>query len=84
MEKEIWSIFLVLITMACLLTSGCVATDTLANNTETQITFTDLAEREVTLDSRPETIAVGFYIANYLMVGGDEALDRLVGLAMES
>ncbi len=84
MKKEIWSIFLVLITMACLLTSGCVATDTLANNTETQITFTDLAEREVTLDSRPETIAVGFYIANYLMVGGDEALDRLVGLAMES
>lgn len=84
MVKGIWSIFLVLTTTACLLAAGCVTTNSAANNTDAQITFTDLAGREVTLDSRPETIAVGFYIVNYLMVGGDDALDKLVGLAMDS
>ncbi|MDR2456663.1 MAG: ABC transporter substrate-binding protein [Deltaproteobacteria bacterium] len=47
------------------------------------VTFTDLAGREVTVEKAPARIIVAQYIANYLMVGGAESLDRVVGMTFD-
>lgn len=47
------------------------------------IAFTDVAGREVTLDKRPQTFIVANYIANFLMVGGAESLDKVVGMTFD-
>ncbi|MEN6350801.1 MAG: ABC transporter substrate-binding protein [Syntrophomonas sp.] len=49
----------------------------------TALTFTDLAGRTVTLESRPEKFIVANYIANFLMVGGAESLDKVVGMTFD-
>ncbi|WP_339226189.1 ABC transporter substrate-binding protein [Oceanobacillus sp. FSL K6-2867] len=47
------------------------------------IKFTDLAGRESALDATPEKIIVAEYISNYLMVGGSESLDKVVGMTLD-
>lgn len=47
------------------------------------VSFTDMAGRRVELDARPETFVVANYIANFLMVGGAESLNRVVGMTFD-
>lgn len=47
------------------------------------ISFTDIAGREVRLDKLPKTFVVANYIANFLMVGGAESLDKVVGMTFD-
>lgn len=47
------------------------------------ISFTDIAGREVQLDKLPKTFVVANYIANFLMVGGAESLDKVVGMTFD-
>ena len=46
-------------------------------------TFTDVAGREVTVDKKPETFIVGNYILNFMLVGGRESLDKVVGMPLD-
>lgn len=46
-------------------------------------TFTDVAEREVTIDSKPETFIVGNYILNFMLIGGEDSLDKVVGMPLD-
>ncbi len=47
------------------------------------ITFSDLAGRRIELEFRPEKYIVANYIANFLMVGGAESLDQVVGMTFD-
>lgn len=47
------------------------------------ISFTDIAGREVQLDSLPKTFVVANYIANFLMVGGADSLNKVVGMTFD-
>lgn len=60
------------------------------NKTETEIqdgafpyTFTDVLGREITIDEKPETFIVGNYILNFMLIGGSESLDKVVGLPLD-
>ncbi len=46
-------------------------------------TFTDLAAQRVTIEKKPERFALAYYVPNFLMVGGDAALARVVGLSKD-
>ena len=46
-------------------------------------TITDINGREVTFDKKPETFVVANYIFNFLLIGGGESLDQVVGLTMD-
>lgn len=46
-------------------------------------TFTDIAGRSITLSRPPKTFVVANYIANFLGVGGAQALDHVVGLTQD-
>ncbi len=47
------------------------------------ISFTDIAGRKVELDNLPKTFVVANYIANFLMVGGAESLNKVVGMTFD-
>ena len=47
------------------------------------ISFTDIAGRKVTLEKHPKRFIVANYIANFLMVGGGECLDKVVGMTFD-
>lgn len=47
------------------------------------ISFTDIAGRKVELDSLPKTFVVANYIANFLMVGGADSLDKVAGMTFD-
>lgn len=59
------------------------ASDPSAVNGSAAIVFTDVAGREVRLDKPPETFIVANYIANFMMVGGAESLDKVVGMTFD-
>lgn len=46
-------------------------------------TITDVMDREVTFDSQPETFIVANYIFNFLLVGGSDSLDQVVGMTKD-
>lgn len=46
-------------------------------------TITDIAGREVVFETRPETFVVANYIFNFMLIGGGESLDQVVGLTMD-
>lgn len=46
-------------------------------------TFTDIANRSITLQRPPKTFIVANYIANFLGVGGAQALNRVIGLTQD-
>ena len=46
-------------------------------------TITDISGREVTFEKRPQTFVVANYILNFLLIGGGESLDKVVGLTMD-
>jgi ABC-type Fe3+-hydroxamate transport system substrate-binding protein len=47
------------------------------------IKFTDLADRKIILNGRPERIIVANFITNYLMVGGSESLEKVIGFPFD-
>lgn len=47
------------------------------------LVFTDIAGRQVTIKEAPKRIIVANYIANYLLVGGSGALQKVVGLTQD-
>ena len=46
-------------------------------------TFTDIAGREITIDTKPETFIVGNYILNFMLIGGSESLERVIGMPLD-
>ena len=48
-----------------------------------RLAFTDIAGRQVVLDKRPQTFVVANYIANFLMVGGAQSLDKVIGMTLD-
>lgn len=46
-----------------------------------EIRFKDVLGREITLDHLPQRIVLGFYYADYLAVGGPQALQKVVGFS---
>lgn len=57
--------------------------DTQAGSTVFPCTFTDLAGRQVTIETRPETFIVGNYILNFMLIGGADSLDQVVGMPLD-
>lgn len=53
------------------------------STSETMFTITDMMEREVTFEKQPETFVVANYIFNFLLVGGGDSLDKVVGLTKD-
>lgn len=47
------------------------------------VTFKDLAGRTVTLTQEPQRIIVANYIQNFMLVGGRDALKRVVGMTQD-
>lgn len=66
---------------ACTQSTGNDASNS-GGETDT-VTVTDLKDREVRFQKNPEKIVVANYIANYLMVGGAESLDKVVGMTFD-
>lgn len=64
--------------LAIMLATGCTH-----KHTSAAITFTDLAEREIQLEKIPQKIIVADYIVNFMMVGGAESLDKVVGMTLD-
>lgn len=52
-------------------------------NGEFPYTFTDIEGREITVEKKPETFIVGNYILNFMLVGGRESLDKVVGMPLD-
>lgn len=46
-----------------------------------QTTITDLDGRQITLETTPERVVLGFYYEDYLAVAGPEGVERLVALS---
>ncbi|MDD5944564.1 MAG: ABC transporter substrate-binding protein [Clostridia bacterium] len=46
-------------------------------------TFTDIEGREITIEKQPETFIVGNYILNFMLIGGEESLDKVVGMPLD-
>ena len=69
------------------LAAGCLlvlaALPVAAASAAPTVSFTDMAGRRVELDARPETFVVANYIADFLMVGGAESLNRVVGMTFD-
>lgn len=65
------------------LKAGSAETDVQAGSTVFPYTFTDLAERQITIDKRPETFIVGNYILNFMLIGGEDSLEKVVGMPLD-
>ena len=59
------------------------ATSVEEENGEFPYTFTDIEGREITVEKKPETFIVGNYILNFMLVGGRESLDKVVGMPLD-
>ncbi len=46
-------------------------------------TFTDIAGREITIEKKPETFIVGNYILNFMLIGGRDSLEKVVGMPLD-
>ncbi len=46
-------------------------------------TFTDIEGRDITIEKQPETFVVGNYILNFMLIGGKESLDKVVGMPLD-
>jgi len=46
-------------------------------------TFTDIEGRKVVVEEKPETFIVGNYILNFMLIGGKESLDKVVGMPLD-
>lgn len=46
-------------------------------------TFTDVEDREITIEKQPETFIVGNYILNFMLIGGKDSLDKVVGMPLD-
>mgnify|MGYP004453975579 CR=1 FL=1 len=85
MKKRLM-VFFMAISLAVASQSGVLA---LAAETEavqeegTSFTITDVMGREVTFDKQPETFVVANYIFNFMLVGGGDSLDKVIGLTMD-
>ena len=44
----------------------------------------DILDREVTVDLPAKRVVLGFYYQDYMAVGGDKALDNVVGFSTEN
>ena len=62
--------------------AGCPAASG-ASDAAMRIAFTDIAGRQVVLDKQPQTFIVANYIANFLMVGGAQSLDKVIGMTLD-
>ena len=54
-----------------------------ASDDAVHLEFTDIAGRQIVLDKRPQTFVVANYIANFLMVGGAQSLDKVIGMTLD-
>jgi len=83
---KIKSAVICLLCLLLLFTTACGSNDVnptdTNDNQNSQIKFTDLAGKEIVLDKRPERIFLGFYISNYLLVGGADSIDKIVGMCL--
>ena len=82
MKKRV-IIFLGFISVLSSLMVACSSVKTTEHelyNQSESIIFTDIADREIQLKAMPERFIVANYIANFLMVGGAESLDKVVGM----
>lgn len=57
--------------------------DAIAYGEDGSISFVDLSGRTITLEQEPKTIAVANYLVNFMLVGGEESLDRVAALAID-
>ncbi len=53
------------------------------NDSSFPYTFTDIAGRNITVENKPETFIVGNYILNFMLIGGSESLDKVVGMPLD-
>lgn len=53
------------------------------NDSSFPYTFTDIEGREITIEKQPETFVVGNYILNFMLIGGKESLDKVVGMSLD-
>ncbi|WP_292016876.1 ABC transporter substrate-binding protein [Megasphaera sp. UBA4233] len=75
-------VVLVCMIMAGSILSGC-STEKKDTSAAAVMTFTDLENRNVSLDKMPEKFVVGDYITNFLLVGGAPSLDKVVGVTAD-
>lgn len=63
------------------------STETVSSSSENDssfpYTFTDIEGREITIEKQPETFVVGNYILNFMLIGGKESLDKVVGMPLD-
>ena len=61
--------------------------ETMSSSSESEgtfpYTFTDIEGREITIEKQPETFIVGNYILNFMLIGGKESLDKVVGMPLD-
>ncbi|GFI61395.1 putative protein [Clostridiales bacterium] len=91
--KRIAIILLFVMTMICTGCSSQTAPQSTPAGTEQNqevnenssfpYTFTDIQGREVTVEKKPETFIVGNYILNFMLVGGRESLDKVIGMPLD-
>ena len=63
------------------------STETVSSSSENKgsfpYSFTDIEGREITIEKQPETFIVGNYILNFMLIGGKESLDKVVGMPLD-
>lgn len=61
------------------------ASETPVSDTDTAFpySFTDLAGRQITIEKQPETFIVGNYILNFMLIGGEDSLEKVVGMPLD-
>lgn len=69
--------------MVCALAAFCLGFTGKTGFTASAISFTDIAGREIRLEKIPKTFVVANYIANFLMVGGADSLNKVVGMTFD-
>lgn len=61
--------------------------ETVSTSSETESSFpynfTDIEGREITVEKQPETFIVGNYILNFMLIGGKDSLDKVVGMPLD-
>ncbi len=65
------------------LTSGTEAAGQPDTASSFPYTFTDVAGREITIDEKPNTFIVGNYILNFMLIGGEESLEKVAGMPLD-
>ena len=68
--------------ISLILVLGCVGFAAAEDNSGAFV-ITDVLDREIAFDQVPDTFIVANYIFNYLLVGGADSLEKVVGLTMD-